>query len=142
MDIHFKENKKLNFDKVVGIFFKVGFLKRKNKKEKYKKAIKRAFLNSDYVVSAWDKDKLIGFARVLTDKSLFATIWNMIVRPKYQNKGVGKKLMQKCLDKYPKCHFFLIADEKVSGFYKKAGFNLHPHGMYLEKGKKVCAIYN
>jgi len=140
--IQFKQTKNLDFDKVIDIFFEAGCLKHKSKRGIYKKAIKKAFLNSDYVVSAWDKDKLIGFSRIITDKSLFATIWNLIVKPEYQDKGIGKSLMQKCLNKYPKLHFFIIADKKVVKFYEKLGFKLHDDGMYLEKGKQVCVIYN
>jgi ribosomal protein S18 acetylase RimI-like enzyme len=142
MKISFKQTKSLDFDKVIDIFFEAGFLKHQNKREIYKKAIKKAFLNSDYVVSAWDKEKLIGFSRIITDKSLFAPIWNLIVKPEYQGKGIRKSLMQKCLNKYPKLHFFIIADKKVVKFYEKLGFKLHPYGMYLEKGKQVCVIYN
>jgi len=138
--IQFKQTKNLDFDKVIDIFFEAGCLKHQSKREIYKKAIKKAFLNSDYVISAWDKEELVGFTRIITDKSLFGTIWNLIVKPEYQVKGIGKKLMQKCLNKYPKLHFFIIADKKVVKFYEKLGFKLHDYGMYLEKGKQVCAI--
>lgn len=94
------------------------------------------------MVSAWKNNKLIGFCRVLTDNSLFASIWNLIVASKYQKKGIGKRLVHKCFEKYPKVHFFVIADSETYHFYEKLGFKLHPHGMYLEKGKKVSAIYN
>jgi len=138
----FKESKDLDYEKVVDLFYEVGFLNNHLKRQKYKTAIESAFKNSQYVVSVWDKDNLVGFARVITDKSLFATIWNMIVTPEYQGRGLGKNLLEKCLDQYPKLHFFLIADKHVASFYQKLGFKHCPHGMYLEKGKRVCAIYN
>ena len=62
--------------------------------------------------------------------------------PTYQKQGVGKMLLQKCIDRYPHVHFFTIADDDVMEFYEKSGFKLHLYGMYLEKGKKNCAIYN
>ena len=142
MKLIFRETKDLDYEEITNVFFEAGFLKHTKKRDVYKKAIEKAFRNSQYVVTVWDRDELIGFVRVLTDKSLFATIWNMIVRPKYQRKGIGKKLLNKCLLKYPKLHFFLIADKDVMNFYKKMGFNLHPYGMYLEGGKEICVIYN
>jgi ribosomal protein S18 acetylase RimI-like enzyme len=90
----------------------------------------------------FDGNDLVGFVRVLTDETLFATVWNMIVKPEYQKHGIGKMLMDKCLEKYPTVHFFLMADDDVVGFYEKSGFKLHKYGMYLEKGRKVCVIYN
>jgi len=142
MQITYKETKDLDYEKVVDIFYEVKFLKHPEKRETYKKAIKEAFINSQYVVSAWNSNKLIGFARVITDKFLFATIWNMLIKPEYHTKGIGKQLIQKCLNRFPKCHFFLFASEKVVDFYQKNGFDIHRFGMYLKDGIKKCAIYN
>jgi len=142
MSIVYKETKDLNYDEIVDIFYSIKFLKYPNKREIYKKAIEKAFRNSQYVIAAYEKKKLVGFARVLTDESLFATIWNLIVRPRYQTQGIGQNLFKKCLDKYPLLHFFTFADKEVFKFYEKLGFKLHSHGMYLEKGRKVCIIYN
>jgi ribosomal protein S18 acetylase RimI-like enzyme len=142
MKIFLKETMELDYEKVVDLFFSVNFLHHPEKRKEYKEAIEKAFRNSQYVVAAYDVEKLVGFARVLTDKVLFATIWNMIIAPEYQKKGIGKMLLEKCLDKYPTLHYFLVADDDVVGFYQKSGFKLHQYGMYLEKGRQVCVIYN
>jgi ribosomal protein S18 acetylase RimI-like enzyme len=141
MNVTLKETKDLDFDRVVDLFYEVHFLSSPEKRGIYTSAIKQAFLNSQYVVGAYVNDKLVGFVRVLTDESLFATIWNMIVDPKYQNMGIGEKLISKCLSHYPNLHFFLFADDDTQGFYEKTGFTLHKHGMFLEKGREVCVIY-
>ena len=142
MQITVKETKDLDYEKVVDIFYEVKFLKNPNKREIYKKTIEKAFKNSQYVVSAWDGNKLIGFARVITDGSLFATIWNMLIKPEYQKQGIGKQLIRKRLNKYPECHFFLFGDKKVVSFYQKSGFEIHRFGMYLKDGPKRCITYN
>lgn len=142
MDISLRETKDIDYDKVTDAFYSVRLLKYPEKRNLYKKAIEKAFRSSQYVVSAWDGERMVGFTRVLTDGSLFATIWNLIVIPNYQIKGIGKILVQKCLDRYPKLHFYTIADQGVYRFYEKLGFKLHSHGMYLEKGRQVCVIYN
>jgi len=141
MDITIKETKDLDFEKVIDVFYKVKFLKYPKKRQEYKDAIEKAFRNSQYVVSVWKNEELVGFARVLTDETLFATIWNMLVKPAYQKSGIGKLLIQKCLNKYPRCHFFLFADKKVVDFYQKMGFDIHQFGMYLKKGMNRCIIY-
>ena len=64
MKIYLKETKDLDYEKVVDIFYEVKFLKHPEKRTKYKEAIEKAFRNFQYVVSAWDNDKLIGFVRV------------------------------------------------------------------------------
>jgi len=141
-NISLKETKDLDYEKVVKIFYEVQFLKPPEKREVYKEAIEKAFRNSQLVVSAWDDDELIGFVRVLTDEMLFATIWNMMIKPSHQKKGVGTMLIQKCLDTYPHLHFFLFAGEHCTDFYKKMGFNTHRFGMCLKDGKKRCIVYN
>jgi predicted GNAT family N-acyltransferase len=142
MNILIKVTKDLDYEKVVDIFYEVKFLKYPEKGAQYKEAIEKAFRNSQLVVSAWDGNKLIGFARVITDNTLFATIWNMIVKPEYHKKGVGKMMIQKCLDTYPNLRFFLFSGENTVDFYKKMGFATHRFGMYLKDGFKKCVIYN
>lgn len=142
MKIKLKETKKLSYDKVVKIFFEVGFLKKPSKTNLYNQSIQEAFKNSQYVISAWDEKQLVGFVRVLSDKTIFATIWNMIVKPEYQNKGIGELLVKQIFKKYNKHAVFLIADQKVKGFYEKMGFKAHSSGMYLVKGYDNCSIYN
>ena len=137
-----REIKNLDYEKVVDIFYEVKFLKCPEKREVYKEAIEKAFRNSQLVVSAWDDYKLIGFARVITDNSLFASIWNMIVKPDYHKKGIGKMLIQKCQDAYPNLHFFLFSGEHTVDFYKKMGFETHRFCMYLTDGSNKCVIYN
>lgn len=141
MDIRIVETQDLDYTQVVDIFYSIGFLKKLEKRKIYQTAIEKAFRNSQFVVAAFDGNQLIGFGRVVTDTALFATIWNMIVRPDYQKQGIGKMIIQKCLEHYPDLQFFLIADQNVVGFYEKNGFKLHPYAMYLEKGRKVCIIY-
>jgi len=140
--IVFQESKNLDFDKVVDLFYSVRFLRYPKKRDEYKAAISKAFKNSQYVVSAYIGEELVGLVRVLTDESLFATVWNMVVSPKHRNLNIGKKLIHKCLSRYPDLHFFLFADDDVQGFFEKTGFKTHKHGMYLEHGRKVCILYN
>lgn len=140
--MEFKQTKNLPYDKVVDILFSVGFLKYQNKRQTYTTAIETAFRNSQYVVSVWDDEILIGFVRVLTDQALFATIWNLAIHPDYQKRGIGKQLIQKCLEHYPNLYTFLVADKELVKYYRNLGFEVHPYGMYLKEGKKKCVIYN
>lgn len=79
---------------------------------------------SSLVVSLWEEDRLVAFARVLTDFVVRAAIFDVIVRPEDQGKGLGRLLMEKllahpALGKVPA--FFLMTKDKQA-FYTKFGF--------------------
>lgn len=54
---------------------------------------KAAFENSQYVVTAFANDKLVGVARAVSDKKFYATILNVAVDPEYQGLSIGKKVV-------------------------------------------------
>lgn len=84
------------------------------------------------VVSAWEKETLIGFARATGDQVFNATIWDVAVRPSYQKRGVGRLLMVellKDLDSYGIPLITLYADPGTDGFYKRFGFSTDPAGV-------------
>ena len=54
------------------------------------------FINSTFVFSAWIDDKLVGCVRVLSDLHFRSVIYDLAVLPEFQNKWIGKELVQKC----------------------------------------------
>ncbi len=84
---------------------------------------------SYYTVSAYDREKLIGFGRIVSDGILHAMIYEMIVYPEYQRKGIGAKilemLVQKCLsDNIRDIQLFCAKGKRA--FYEKHGFTARP----------------
>jgi GNAT superfamily N-acetyltransferase len=99
--------------------------------------IKTALLNSTLVVSAWDRDLLVGFARVLSDKVFRATLWDVIVHPDYQKEGIGSMLIEKIIS-HPilkKVDRFWL-NTKHPHFYEKFGFIQSHEGMLLERKRQ------
>lgn len=100
--------------------------------------IKRMLENTDYVFSAWDDRRLVGFARVLTDRIYRATLWDVVVHPNYQGQGVGESLMKTILS-HPvlsKVQKFWLNTRDKQAFYKRFGFVRSDQGMVLEKASK------
>lgn len=101
--------------------------------------IAQALNNSLAVVSIWDKGVMVGFARATGDKVFNATIWDVVVRPPYQRRGIGLLVMHellKELDSFEIPLVTLYADPGTDGFYKKFGFMTDPsgvRGMFREK---------
>ena len=100
--------------------------------------IRRMLQNTDYHFSAWDSQKLIGFARVLTDGIYRATLWDVVVHPDYQGQGIGEELMNHILS-HPvlsKVEKFWLNTRDKFGFYEKFGFVRSDQGMVRENYKK------
>jgi len=83
-----------------------------------------AIANSDPVITAWDSDRLIGFARATSDGIYRATIWDVVIHPDYQGAGLGRKLVQTVLS-HPKMsrveRIYLMTTHQQS-FYARIGF--------------------
>jgi N-acetylglutamate synthase-like GNAT family acetyltransferase len=83
-----------------------------------------ALANSKPVVTAWDGDRLIGFARATSDGVYRATIWDVAIHPDYQGAGLGRKLVETVL-MHPHVNrverVYLMTTHQQS-FYERIGF--------------------
>lgn len=83
-----------------------------------------AIANSDPVITVWDHEWLIGFARATSDGIFRATIWDVAIHPDYQGLGLGSKLVETVLA-HPKVNrverVYLMTTHQQS-FYKRIGF--------------------
>lgn len=63
-------------------------------------ALVRAVRGSTFVVSAWHGRELIGLVRGLSDDVAVFFLQDILVRPEWQRKGIGRALMSTCLERY------------------------------------------
>ena len=99
---------------------------------KVRKAIQHSFL----VVTMWEQQgsrrRLIGFSRATSDHAFNATIWDVVVHPDYQGRGLGKTLMKQLIKKLRSediSNVTLFADPHVVDFYRNLGFVPDPEGI-------------
>ena len=87
--------------------------------------VKKGALNSALVVGAFLRNGVqIGFARVISDKTRFAYILDVIVDEAHQRRGVGQAMMKYILshpDLKDVYQWFLVSST-ARGVYKKVGF--------------------
>ena len=59
--------------------------------------LRRANATSQFMVSAYDGERLVGYGRLLSDGVLHAMIYEMIVHPEHQGKGLGSQILQQLI---------------------------------------------
>lgn len=79
------------------------------------------------------QNKQVGFARVITDFSEFASLWDVFIDDEHRGKGVGKTLMKFVLE-HPRLkgifRWFLMTED-AHGLYQKFGFKTEAYNPYV-----------
>ncbi len=78
--------------------------------------------NTMYVVSAWHGERLVGFARAVSDGVRNAYISTVAVLPPYQRRGIGREMIGRLLAGRDHLTFVLHARHEVHSFYAHHGF--------------------
>lgn len=79
--------------------------------------------NATIIWTAWDKKKLVGIARGLTDFSFDCYLSDLAVSSKYQKQGIGKELIAKVKEQIgPDVQLILTAAPAAINYYPKIGF--------------------
>ncbi|PWI30795.1 GNAT family N-acetyltransferase [Flavobacteriaceae bacterium LYZ1037] len=89
-----------------------------------KKTIDYSFCFGGYL-----KDKQVGFARVVTDYTVFAYVMDVFILPEYRGKGYAKKLMD-AINKEPElqsCKVWLLKTSDAHELYKQFGYSNLKH---------------
>lgn len=116
-------SKGIQTDRIKKIYTEVGWTSSSQPKwqdEKYE----ICFNNSAWIFTVWDKEEMIAMVRVVSDKVMTATIQDLAVLKPYRGKGIGKKLVQLCLQKLPHGNWWVHTTPDNYEFYKKCSFDL------------------
>ena len=112
--------------------------------------IEDAFKNTLEFVSVYDNktNELIGFSRIIGDKTMFLYIQDIMVKKEYQGNGIGGKIVEFTLNvirDYKKINqevrVYLGASKDKEAFYERYGFIRRPNeyvgaGMILKSDFK------
>lgn len=112
--------------------------------------IEDAFENTLEFVSVYDNitNELIGFSRIIGDKTMFLYIQDIMVKKEYQGNGIGGKIVEFTLDVIrdykkinPDVRVYLGASKDKEAFYERYGFIRRPNeyvgaGMILKSDFK------
>ena len=100
----------------------------------YPERLVKAMRGYGKVISAWNRDELVGLVAAMDDGEMTAYVHYLLVMPEYQRQGIGRKLMEMIKDEYRNyLKIVLIAYSDGLSFYRSLGFEVpeNSHPMYL-----------
>ena len=95
------------------------------------KKLELAFRNSLVRCFAYDGAQLIGAGRAISDGVWRAAIYDVVVLPEYQGKGIGTKIIRYLVQKVNVDVIMLFAAPGKEIFYNKLGFRKMKTAMAL-----------
>lgn len=96
---------------------------------------KSGLAHTEFLVAAMDGDRTVGCARIVGDGGYVAYICDVIVRPEYQDLGIGKAMIGRLLEFLrlnlepgDRVMVLLMAAKGRESFYRQFGFLDRPDG--------------
>lgn len=86
--------------------------------------LETAIAFSSPVISVWDQEILVGFARATSDGVYRAAIWDVVIHPDYRGRGLGQQLIETLLNHPRMCRVerVYLTTTYQQAFYEKMGF--------------------
>jgi len=90
---------------------------------KYPDRLFRAVNKSDWFLSAWDGEKLVGFINCIDDGCMTCFLLYLIVDTNYKRSGIGTTLLKKMIRHYKAYNRIMLTTETDNiAFYERLGF--------------------
>ena len=86
--------------------------------------LRTAVEHSSFAAVAVEGERVVGFARAMSDEAFAVYIADILVSPDRQRQGIGRALVETLLDHYPMDRFHhqvLVAERGAEGFYRRVG---------------------
>lgn len=83
--------------------------------------------------SVFYEGKQVGFSRVITDFTEFASLWDVFIDESHRKQGVGKSLMRYIMEHTQLKGIFrwFLMTEDAHGLYQKFGFKTEAYSPYV-----------
>jgi predicted GNAT family acetyltransferase len=88
-------------------------------------ALRRSFDRSQHTVIAWDGDRVVGTARLLSDGVCNAYLVDVWTRSSHRRRGIATAMVRDLMTRVPGQHIALQTDD-AQAFYERLGFRPQP----------------
>ena len=103
--------------------------------------LREIFMNSGIRCFAWHEEELIGAGRAITDSIAYAAIFDVVLLPAYQGKGIGKQIMMFLVERSKAANIILHAVPGKEEFYRKLGYRRMKTAMgRFANPEKLCQL--
>lgn len=119
--MNYSNSKSIDKSQIEALYFDAGWSAYTNRLDNIIAGIE----NSLDVITCWDNEILVGLIRAVGDGHTILYIQDILVLKAYQRKGIGKKLMEKLLERHTsERQVILITEDKEDkkAFYESLGF--------------------
>ena len=121
--ILYRDDAKVSADEAIDLYIRSTLGERRpiHSKSTFEAMLK----NANLTITAWDREKLIGISRSLTDFEYVAYLADLAVDQQYQRKGIGKELIAQTQKRLgSSCMIVLLAAPKANTYYEHIGFEI------------------
>lgn len=109
--------KQPDLDDAINMYVQIGW----GKREQYDAAkFQKAFDNSKFIL-AYNEEALVGMVRLMSDEAHETNVSEFLVRPEFQKKGIGKKLLEKLHETYGHTDLYISTPKEHEEFFLKNG---------------------
>ena len=132
MSILYRVDHNIDLDQLSTLFNSVGWERRTADRERLAQLVR----GSLFVVSAWEGERLVGFARAISDGATNAYVSTVAVLPEYQQRGIGREIIQRLVTDRDHLQFVLHANERAYPFYLHLDVGFEPFDNVLVRRRK------
>lgn len=130
MEIEFKTGIIPGTESIIELYETSGLPRPTHDKER----IRKMYENSNLVVTAWHKGRLVGISRSITDWAWSCYLADLAVHPDYKKSGIGKKLIDLTKDKVgEETMVLLLSVPTAMEYYPKVGFEKVENGFIMNR---------
>jgi N-acetylglutamate synthase-like GNAT family acetyltransferase len=130
MDIAFSLDKHPTADQIIELYDNAGLPRPTHDKDR----IQKMFENSNLIVTAWDKEVLVGVARSITDWVWACYLSDLAVKDEYKKEGIGKELIRLTKEKVGKQSMVLLLSVPTAmEYYPKVGFKKQDSSFIMDR---------
>ena len=129
--ILYRDDAKVSADEAIDLYIRSTLGERRPIQSK--STFEAMLKNANLTITAWDREKLVGISRSLTDFEYVAYLADLAVDQQYQRKGIGKELIAQTQKRLgSSCMIVLLAAPKANTYYEHIGFEHNPRAWTLK----------